>query len=534
MIFFKNRKNVALLCFFGVVIANLVVYWPSLFHMPRSDQWWYLLNTAGKDNFFVLARDYYSYNRVKVFLPQDVMSFSPLWFIFCALEKSLFGNNFVLWQATGIVLHLAALWLLFSLVDKLQRSLPIAVVFTLFFSFIFGAQEMVIWHHINPYLIFYIFVLLVFHQVHDYDISRKNEVWRIAVIFFTVLFAVFIRELGLVLAILVFGFMLYRHKKNPYKYKIWFVVLCLVPVILYLTADYYDYISRNLTEKYPAIFLNGGPSYLSSMGTAAYFFKLFGVSLHVLVCLVFIPLFPAFWFCDPLPRLTLHADLAGLSLFTYISSLLIFGLLLLFFVGAISFKAAFKNRLIVIFSLITLCSHILIAGITRFMRGGITEWISTNVYYFYEVWGFLVIILALLVDRDRITGWAKGTKIFFAAVFIVATFYSGWRVYSMNMQYKNVYAAEQRFMSDLSFFVSRHRAEKDFSFMIIPPAAGDVMLFATYYERTPDGSFLQKGYYRYASNLLFTKYINEKNPKYIVEYRPGMGVVSVKNTFRKK
>ena len=104
--------------FIAIVVVNLIIYWPSLFHLPRSDQWWYLLDTLGKDNFFTLVRDYYSFPRVRFFVPQDVLSFRPLWCSFLGLEKSLFGNNFILWQAAGIFLHLVVLWLLFCLIYK--------------------------------------------------------------------------------------------------------------------------------------------------------------------------------------------------------------------------------------------------------------------------------------------------------------------------------------------------------------------------------------------------------------------------------
>lgn len=522
--FFSRNRNASVFCFLAVIFVNLVIYWPSFFHMPRSDQWWYLLNTAGKNNFCTLVGDYYSYNRVRVFVPQEVISFRPLWMVFLAAEKSLFGNNFILWQGTGIVLHLVVLFFLYGLLNKLQKSPWLAAIFTLFFSVILGAQEMVIWHHANPYLIFCILVLAIFHQFYTYHPGFDGQSWRIWVIFGGLLFAVFIFELGSFFSLLCAGFIFYQCWINPGKYKAWWGILLIMPAIFYLVFDYYDYIGRSLAQHYPAAFIDGGCEYLRSFGNIFFIVKFFAISLYALLCLFFIPLFPALWQWEPLDRLMLlpvTSDFVPI----YLVNLLVAALLLGFFSSAVSWSAWHRNRLIAGFSAALAVIFILITGLARFMRSGIVPWISVNNYYFYFFWLFFIIVMGSLVDKDRLSAWAKSIKVFLCVIFFVAVAYCGWRVYDINLRYARS-AARMRSLADhLSVFISQHKMENDFSFAFTAPPIGDSLIPVIRYERALDGSFVTKEEKFYKSYILFKKYINYDHPKYLVQDYPGQGIV---------
>jgi len=62
--------------FIPIIILNLLVFFPSFFHMPRSDQLIYLANTAQQTDWYSLAIKDYAITRA------DTVYFmhSELWF----------------------------------------------------------------------------------------------------------------------------------------------------------------------------------------------------------------------------------------------------------------------------------------------------------------------------------------------------------------------------------------------------------------------------------------------------------------------
>jgi hypothetical protein len=152
---------------FGLIA---LAYGPSLRHVPRADQWDYLVETMEEDRFVALVAKTWSYSRTRSLHPGDTQLFRPLLFVVLAGEKALFGNHFRPWQATGIVLHASVCTLLFLMLRRLRRLLvgletpasaidwlPYAI--TTFFALNFAIAEQVIWSHISGYLVFTLLVL---------------------------------------------------------------------------------------------------------------------------------------------------------------------------------------------------------------------------------------------------------------------------------------------------------------------------------------------------------------------------------------
>jgi hypothetical protein len=154
-----------------VVVAIWLAYAPSLRHMPRCDQWSYLIDTMGRRGFADTFGHTYSYNRTRVDSPGDTDLFRPVLFALLAAEKDWFGNDFALAQAVGIGLHCGVVLLLLNILLALTpaadvgwpavriagRLLPYAVC--LFFALNVSVMEMVVWSHINGYLLFLNFLL---------------------------------------------------------------------------------------------------------------------------------------------------------------------------------------------------------------------------------------------------------------------------------------------------------------------------------------------------------------------------------------
>ena len=133
-----------------ILIINVIVFSPSFNHPARGDQWYYLIETADIDDLGGLVNYSYSYTRSRVIFQGDEMLFRPLFCTILAFERWAFGFHFVYWQMTSFFLHLVVLIQLWKV---LRLFIPAgwAGLVVLNFSVLHLSQEMVIWHHINPY-----------------------------------------------------------------------------------------------------------------------------------------------------------------------------------------------------------------------------------------------------------------------------------------------------------------------------------------------------------------------------------------------
>ena len=198
----------------------------------------------------------------------------------------------------------------------------------------------------------------------------------------------------------------------------------------------------------------------------------------------------------------------------YWANIAVLFILLLIFAAVVSAEAFKRNRKMIILALAMVGANVLIVGAFRFIRGGISPWLTRNTYYFYEAWLFFILIMALLVDPKRVAVLPRAVRLFFIAIFIAGVAYCAWRNYDINCQYRVAFASMYDFNRDVLLFIRRHKREKDFSFAFNTSAYGDKEI----------------GYGHYLfhmSYILYNKYLDYGKPKYLVEYRPGAGIVVV-------
>ena len=152
-----------------LLVAPLAIlsYYPSLFHIARSDHLAYLADMAGVHDWFTLAVKSYAFNRQRLFVPGDEMLFRPLLYFILGTETWLFGHRFICWQAVGILLHLGVLWWLLKLLLHLGLR-STAVLLTCWMACLLPVMELVIWHHLDAYLVFGILTLAALFHVHKH------------------------------------------------------------------------------------------------------------------------------------------------------------------------------------------------------------------------------------------------------------------------------------------------------------------------------------------------------------------------------
>ena len=138
--------------FLAITAVTLAVFYPSLSHIPRSDQLCYLIQAGQYDDLHSLITKFYSFPRTAEYgggrmredqSPKgDNFLFRPFVYIVLGLEERFFGFSFSLWQLFGVVVHLLNLWILLNLLLKIRVSLfaPLSV---LCFAVMFIGHEMV-------------------------------------------------------------------------------------------------------------------------------------------------------------------------------------------------------------------------------------------------------------------------------------------------------------------------------------------------------------------------------------------------------
>jgi hypothetical protein len=209
------RHRLAVAVLFLVVFAT---YRPALQHPPRQDQWSFLLETVNEDRFWPMLLQTYSYNRTSAISWGDYLLFRPVLFATLCAEKALFGPRYAYWQAAGIALHGAVVWLLLRLLRRLHQLYPAATPATgrlrlalayavaLFFAVNFAGIEMVVWCHIHGYLVFVLLVLggllLLLDELCG-AAPRRGLRWRLGGAWVLSLLAAFTYETGAVYAVCI-------------------------------------------------------------------------------------------------------------------------------------------------------------------------------------------------------------------------------------------------------------------------------------------------------------------------------------------
>jgi hypothetical protein len=207
------------LCGLGLAGIFLLVFWayfPATQHPPREDQWPFLLDTIDEDHVVPLIQQTYSYNRSRKIGPGDYLLFRPVLFTLLSAEKALFGARYQFWHLAGITIHCAIVGVFLSLLLRLGQIYPaaspaetglrefLAYFLALFFAVNFAGTEMVIWCHIQGYMIYVLCVLGALRLLVD-DVCGVDPLaygkWRLAAALVVLFVGAFAYEVGSLLAL---------------------------------------------------------------------------------------------------------------------------------------------------------------------------------------------------------------------------------------------------------------------------------------------------------------------------------------------
>ena len=525
-----------------IFIFNLVVFYPSFSHPARADQLIYFIDTVNVKDFPDLFFYSYSWPRIRLVNTGDSFLFRPLVYLLIALEKFLFGLNPFYWQITGLFLHLILLVQLARILFLIRPD-PVSLLFVLNFSVFYISEEMVIWYHVNGYILFLIFLLAAFYYSFKYvsnnSIQGDKQESRCLMLIVTYLtLACFTYEFGIICCVFLMVFITLKQRIQRENLKKNLKVLSLlIPILIYFYINYVDYKFFQIYKSFHSIIGNFG--IVSGIGFDKYFFTI------IRDCLLgwmpyLIQIFPA-------ERLSLagwdwksissaSANFCGV-VFNLILIVLLAWVLTVFFVTRITRRKNIPSenkdqpgmispvRHMGYLSAALFISYILITVVRSAMHPMSGYYLMISIYYLYISNLFLIITgycLYVIYVTDRNSG-KRLAEILVILILTLSCVLNGIKTYQMNNFLKKEWGPWNLYMSRIESFVKSHKLEKNFSFDFVWRQR---IRPITFYIGDPSkGKEIRSEFL----DFIFQKYMRTDHPKYHLLYFDGKGILAFKD-----
>ena len=508
----------AWLFFIGIAILNIFIYYSSFSHVARSDQLIYLANTVGIDDWVSLAVKTYSYDRVPhIFEGFDAVLFRPFFFFFLGTEKFFFGYNFKAWQITGVILHLGVIWNLLRLLWAIRPGAA-AGIFTAFFSVLLVNIEMVIWHHINGYLIFLSCILIALYTLYKVTVNQQMTLKELFLIFFCLLISVATYELGLVYSVFFFIYLWVVTFKQKMSFsKIWYFII-LLPGVMYVILNLLDLNMRHL-----------GYGQGQAVLQVFHIFPTLKRAFMTMYWCVYSGLFPGNLETRNLQRTLFDAGnfLDWRSIFQNTSVLKWQVWSVIVLVGSyifvvfknwswVEFKAKYKFIGLVFFMVLAQMFLIVMARI-NFKQ--LVEVLRHNAYYSYYFWMYFTIILyGIYSFQDKVKIQKSFVNIGLFVFMSIVIGINSYDVYQLNQKRAKVDTLRYFLVKNIEAHIKEGKETgEEFSFFLDPKIA----LNLPWVKRVGDTSEKKYSFLE----LIYPDYFNRQNPRYI--YKLGKDGIKV-------
>lgn len=520
----------------GLSAAVWLAYYPSLGHGPRADQWCILLDTVDQHSFFDVLAHTYSYSRTRMILPGDYHLFRPMLFVLFSAEKALFGYHFALWQAAGILLHCLVLHLLLLLLLRIneltgktkaadgqgrwlsprmwKRAIFCSLV--LYFGLNCAVVEMVIWTHINGYILFVVFVLgsmlLLLEGVADREMLGQKRGWLLGAAWFLALLSAFTYEIGqfyAVIAGIVVAAALFKRGEARRSLVVFTAFLAIL--FLYRMANFLD--QRVHADRLPDVSLVTILERIGSRSTLEH-------AVRYLLYEAVQPFFPCCVDWRLGSRLQIPEAAAARwwdwngSPTLIVSYVLLGGMAGLTLTGLRRLRTAEHKKIRLTVTLLALglfALHMAITVLGRMNLRPSPRILSNNSYYTYIPFLFLLLGVSAIWSFPASEQTAARTKMWnslCAVVFtglVILSVVSAVKVHAINAKGRDDSAGFIRRIALIERFIRHHRKEADFSLAFDLESC----------------SVIGTQYGVPITTILFQRYINSTNPKYVICFPDG-------------
>ncbi len=391
----------------------LLVYYPSFWHVTRSDQEVYFAVTEHKQGLWDLTAGCYHLNRREFFAAGDERLFRPLLFMFLGLEKFMFGTAPMGWQIVGVLLHTAVAGCLLRLLWRLAAGWG-AVLAASLFALLFVNMEMVIWPHVNGYMIFALLTLIALEQGYAYVVQGFHERWRLWVIVGVLGPACFIYETANIFIVFMFIFLIQQQGQAKILRWLWVIPLA------YGAISLLDFI-----RTYHAFPSMASGQALSLMGIVMDTAKVLGFWL-------FGGLFPMnlqmfFAVRNMLAPMTL--PLLSLQTWWAVSPVIVLGGGYAYALSQSSKRLGTQGAFLLLLAMM-MTAYAAIIAVGRGSQHALDDILHQNTHYFYVFWALAVVFLYGLIDISAMR--QRWIKIVMALMAIGLIAINGTKLYQIN------------------------------------------------------------------------------------------------------
>ena len=469
-----------LFAFTLIAVLNILIFLPSLSHFFYGDDFWAIASA-------------------KYGLPQGTavdtshLLFRPFYVAVLQTEYFLFKTNTFFWHLTGLLIHLGVLFLFLRLLRKVTSPAAAFFFVAVFSCFSLNAQA-VSWANANCNMLFFACMLGIFYYLLSYA-KQPRRIFLVK-LFFCSLAGCFFYENGFIAALLSFLYLCFVDKKRKEKFLWRRQGLALLPALLYLCA----YLAFNVQalaaySAYPSFAVPG--QNITGRFAAGFF-----IAPVLSVLWLVSALFPSLihWLLpNRIGRLVFFLDWHKFSIIFIINFALSIALVAILLL-AMGWERTKRFAPFLIFLALLSIAYTFVIAAMRGSANGFSYTVSANAYYAYAVSGYVTIMFACLVEPRKL----GSSAIFWTKILLtVFIFFNAFYVFKLNFFLREADKPFHEYASYLNGLAALHAKEPDFSLRV----ENDLVIFFT----VPPLSM--------AELLCNNRYLDQKNPKYIIDLR---------------
>ncbi len=477
----KFDTRIGIVFFLLIVVVNLWVYLPSFSHLFRHDEWFLFFASKEETPNLQLLIKHIDW---QLRIPVDRLIFRPFSRSLVTLNRVIFDVNYLGPHIVTFIKHIFATFCLWWLMWQYGPRW-ITGLFALLFSVLVVSADSVICPHFDVYImttIFTILAVITFCKTIYNQLSVRKGFALTALLLFLNLLTI---ELGFFMPFVFFFayWTIFRNRNDTIlKQKdrcSWFVFLppFVLWGILYSIHLYLAYPNFKMTGQSNVIGL-----WMPFVNTVRF--------VWVLLSGIFFPMFVEMRYLDK-------------TYFRIFSIGAVLTILIIFICvrfGRKIFRSITKEA-IFLFMLLLSVLIIFCFGRASYIHTTLNHFMLASGYA-YCTGALIIFVIYALFDFDKILQNRKQSLLLlFILAFLIAN--HALKTHRTAIEIQRQTAPLKKYFDSVKEFVAVHKDEPDFSFKIIdrPPK---IIVFPWYHETCIDG--------------LFYRYVNNQNPKYLLEY----------------